>query len=407
MAVHEDYISNSGNVTIIFDDALDVADRLQFISILSAIEFSTSAGGLFQSNRTLTIVPGISNGWDQRDTIAFNRAEAESLEFHTLADGSIIPATVERIFTHEFVHAILRIPDLVGVDGLTLVVDNRLDGLRYIENLADPNSDYLGQTVRITNAIVSEVYGLNSRGHYLNGLGEDGGVGGDINSPIDQVIHGAQQSVRDLFINRVGSTNPDGSDSRDLIIGGEGNERIDAGGGFDFVFGGGGNDIIRGGAGSDTIEGGVGNDIISGGADGDTIEGGIGNDILLSGDATDLANITSLSPTQILAAMNDVSYDILIGGAGDDDFYSNGGDLLIGGAGVDQFYVGLGGEAPFLPLPPGPLGPGPFALPPAEETSSDPQAADPPPPPPVFGPQYTYILGSAGADEFHFEGLGA
>ena len=193
--------------------------------------------------------------------VGFNRTEAESLSYHSLTDGSIQKAGVARVFIHELIHAVLGYEDLVGIDGQPLELSNGdLDVAGFIANLADPNSDYLGQTVRLTNDIMSEVYSASPRGHYLNLKGEDKWVGKNIDSEIDQVIHGAQTATIDLVINRIGSTNVDGSASRDLIIGGAGNEQIFAGAGKDFIYGGGGDDVLSGGADTDFIHGGNGED---------------------------------------------------------------------------------------------------------------------------------------------------
>ena len=106
--------------------------------------------------------------------------------------------------------------------------------------------------------------------------------------------------------------------------------------GNDQLWGGKGNDVLYGGDGNDYLNGGEGNDLlqddgVSGVGPGDnTFDGGAGNDILRAGDGTDVL-------------FGGSGIDFLFGGGGNDALYGdddNEVDILVGGAGADDFYIG-------------------------------------------------------------------
>lgn len=148
-------------------------------------------------------------------------------------------------------------------------------------------------------------------------------------------------------------------DGNDFVNAGQGDDQVGTGDGDDRVFGGQGNDVISGGAGNDVIAGSggedhlfgdSGNDLVIGGLGPapDDVNGGAGHDLLVAGellngfaslvgDANDVALVALLANwnsshaggllTSFLAADDGVP-DLLVGGEGDDDFYSSLTDSL-------------------------------------------------------------------------------
>jgi Ca2+-binding RTX toxin-like protein len=142
---------------------------------------------------------------------------------------------------------------------------------------------------------------------------------------------------------------------RDMILAGTGN---------DVAFGGVGNDFINGEDGVDIVDGGPGNDYIIGGLGIDVLDGGNGDDILYGGapasvpsarmfsitydwdgitDTSSSSNSTIISPGFL--GSNDISSDLISGGAGDDQillgdgqnggYGGSGNDRILGGADID------------------------------------------------------------------------
>ncbi|WP_312167080.1 hypothetical protein [Phenylobacterium sp.] len=93
----------------------------------------------------------------------------------------------------------------------------------------------------------------------------------------------------------------------------------DAGG--EVIQGGDGGDTLQGGAGDDTLSGGAGDDSLMGGAGADRLYGGEGNDTLDGGTAPE------------------GRFDVLDGGAGDDQIHLTATTIAIGGAGADEFVL--------------------------------------------------------------------
>ena len=89
-----------------------------------------------------------------------------------------------------------------------------------------------------------------------------------------------------------------------------------------------GRDIVYGGDGNDFIYGGNGNDVLYGERGDDYLNGyGRGNDIVYGGDGND-----------IIDDVQDNRSDTLIGGLGNDQIFSDGGQVNAGG-GADYVYV--------------------------------------------------------------------
>jgi hypothetical protein len=132
----------------------------------------------------------------------------------------------------------------------------------------------------------------------------------------------------------------------DLVSGGLGNDRLYGGAGIDSLYGDEGDDVLAGGSGADTLVGRTGSDVIIGGSGADWLDGQDGNDLLLgrelslgtsaiANDTSDTALLALLNswsnaftPNLVVgyAGGNDNAVDVLIGGTGDDDFYTNTND---------------------------------------------------------------------------------
>lgn len=158
-----------------------------------------------------------------------------------------------------------------------------------------------------------------------------------------------------------------------------------SGGGNDTLNGGSGNDLLDAGTGNDTITGGPGNDTITGGAGNDQLYGGTGDDTFIfnevtsaesdfvaeySGQGTDTITFSSLSigvtlglntnsiqtahTNRTVQLNHNATFEILIGGSGDDTLFGNslantltgnaGNDSLIGDAGSDSLAGGTGDD---------------------------------------------------------------
>lgn len=101
-----------------------------------------------------------------------------------------------------------------------------------------------------------------------------------------------------------------------VIDAGSGDDQVWSGPGFDTVYGGEGNDMIVGGTGPDHLEGGNGNDRLLGQDGDDFLLGGNGLDEVDGGAGNDVLFGNELLPDY------DGKIDLLIGGTGNDLFYS-------------------------------------------------------------------------------------
>lgn len=89
-------------------------------------------------------------------------------------------------------------------------------------------------------------------------------------------------------------------------------------------------EVIKGGDGADTLQGGAGDDTISGGAGADSLMGGAGADHLYGGEGNDTLDGGGAPQGR---------FDILDGGAGDDQIHLSATTIAIGGAGADKFVI--------------------------------------------------------------------
>ncbi|GGH19481.1 hypothetical protein GCM10007036_22420 [Alsobacter metallidurans] len=200
----------------------------------------------------------------------------------------------------------------------------------------------------------------------LGGSGDDVLAGGEGNDSLS----GA--SGLDMLEGGGGADTLDGGDGDDILLAGEGQDivvgaagadRLFGGDGADNLDGGSGDDVIDGGAGDDTLAGGDGRDVLIGAAGADSIDGGKGDDVVIlrldgdhdtadGGDGLDTLDFSgaTVAVTVDLAhgrsssgsgSGNDdvvLSFEVVVGGSGDDLFIA--GELSVtleGGSGDDEF----------------------------------------------------------------------
>lgn len=134
-----------------------------------------------------------------------------------------------------------------------------------------------------------------------------------------------------------------GSSRAETIHGNQGDDSISGGAGNDRLFGGGGNDTIADGEGNDCVSAGDGDDLVQASADGadDRYEGDAGTDTLdysasAAGIIFDLETGTATGFE--IGQDSFVSFEQIVGGAGDDRFVLGAGpNILRGGDGDDTF----------------------------------------------------------------------
>ncbi|HAV4464771.1 putative Ig domain-containing protein [Acinetobacter baumannii] len=129
-----------------------------------------------------------------------------------------------------------------------------------------------------------------------------------------------------------------GSGSVDNLYGDENSDHLYGRGGDDYLYGGTGKDVVYGGAGRDYISGGDDDDKLIGGYEADVIYGGEGNDNITG----DLLNLFGTTAPPTSADSTRYGNDLIFGGKGEDQIWSNGGDDIIFG-GTDKDYID-GGE---------------------------------------------------------------
>ncbi|PRD40775.1 hypothetical protein C5748_25165 [Phyllobacterium phragmitis] len=164
----------------------------------------------------------------------------------------------------------------------------------------------------------------------------------------------------------------------DVLSGGAGDDTLDGGSGADTLYGDDGADTLDGGTGDDTLNGGAGNDVLFVSSGNDSYDGGAGFDILSfdrieAGHNTAGANagvrlmneapVASQMTDYTASAVNNVegvigsryndilytldAYQMVDGGAGNDEIYAAGESRAIvvaGGAGKDTIHSGLRGD---------------------------------------------------------------
>ncbi len=144
----------------------------------------------------------------------------------------------------------------------------------------------------------------------------EGGAG------VDQLLGGAGDDI---------ITDINGDDN---IKGQGGNDVINSGDGFDLILAGDGNDFTVGGEDANETFGGEGNDFIFAGDDADVVFGDAGDDWIEGGGQADLLQGDFGAPFQDSAHAGN---DVIIGGAGSDDYDSESGDdIMLADDGIER-----------------------------------------------------------------------
>jgi Ca2+-binding RTX toxin-like protein len=201
------------------------------------------------------------------------------------------------------------------------------------------------------NAVTPLVVRANpngSSGNYLHYTGEDHVVLGGTNLA-DTLIAGIGDDTiwgdggNDRIEGGGGVDQLIGGDGDDIITdlngddnikGGAGNDVVNSGDGFDLILLGDGNDFSVGGADINETFGGEGNDFIMGGDDADTVFGDGGDDWIEGGGQNDLLQGDFGAPFQ---DSRHVGNDVIIGGAGNDDYDAESGDdIMLADDGIER-----------------------------------------------------------------------
>lgn len=330
------------------DDALGSDGKLDIEFRLISGTTTTFVEKSYDANNVPTIV------------INLNPTDIDGLSTYLGFDGKVHDITFNRAITHELVHIITGFDD-AGLEDSTAIQNA----------LATPNSDFIGDTVRLTNLVMAEKFSEIDRAHYPfgvdievlnNPLPDSNFVINDFtmgdNVTFDAVFTTSQfdnlatQNLINKIGNSVASVDPNSGElstreTNDLIVTFDGQDTIFAGGGNDYIYSGQGPDLVYAGEGDDFINSGSGSgvDTLHGEGGDDRIIAGNGDDFIFGGDDDD--TIEGQDGGDFIEG-ND-GRDHLIGGEGNDtlDGTLNGieddkdGDYLVGGDGDDTFYIGL------------------------------------------------------------------
>ena len=264
------------------------------------------------------------------------------------------------------------------------------DGLQGLYGLNSANGQTLDATYWGTNAN-DTLSGSNANDTLDGAAGADllyGGQGDDIylvDTQSDLIFEGIAQgtdtaiantsfylydNIENLTLatgagNMFGSANAldntvTGNEGDNLLLGWDGNDTVAGNAGADILYGVEGNDSLSGGAGIDVLVGGNGLDTLDGGSESDALYGEDGNDALYGGTgfATDIlvgggGNDTLDGSASVASgqARNQGDYDLMDGGAGDDNYaVDTPADLTFeaAGGGTDTVIADINGGGYYL-----------------------------------------------------------
>jgi Ca2+-binding RTX toxin-like protein len=196
--------------------------------------------------------------------------------------------------------------------------------IRNNPNTVGPDTNYL----KFTGGEHVVLGGTEGNDILISSIGDDTvwGDGGNDRieggAGVDQLIGGAGDDI---------ITDINGDDN---IKGGTGNDVINSGDGFDLILGGDGNDFTVGGKDANETFGGQGNDYIYAGDDADVVFGDAGDDWIEGGGQNDLLQGDFGAPFQDSAHAGN---DIIMGGAGNDDYDAESGDdIMLADDGIER-----------------------------------------------------------------------
>ena len=216
----------------------------------------------------------------------------------------------------------------------------------------DPDTDYneTSLLVRLANGTIR----YNGDQHVVfNGVDQQVALGPNVN---DRII---SSEGDDTLRGNGGNDVLEGGSGNDNPIGGEGDDILTDIFGDDVMKGGPGNDAIFGGPGFDLLQGNANDDYIIAGNDTSEVFGGAGDDVIYTGDGglesfagagddwieggPQLDLLVGDENNQFQDDANQ-GHDVIIGGKGDDDYDSEGGDdVMVGDVlGTERFEGMLG-----------------------------------------------------------------
>ena len=292
--------------------------------------------------------------------------------------GSMLGSTFTYVFEHQ-------LENLQNADRFYYL--ERLDGLNLLVQL-EANS--FAELISRNTTLDSPAADVFSRADFLfnvANLGATGAVPDDPTTPQNEsavlsrmadgtirfagpehVIWNGSDSRGDRIWSSEGDDTLRGNGGNDIMEGGAGNDNHLGGEGDDILTdtfgddvmkGGPGNDAISGGPGLDLLQGNAGKDFIIAGNDNSEIFGGQGDDVIYTGDGAtesfggagddwleggNQLNLLVGDENNQFQDDPNQGHDVIIGGRGDDDFDSEGGDdiMVAGVLGTDRLEGMLG-----------------------------------------------------------------
>ncbi|OWV75009.1 hypothetical protein ATY76_24695 [Rhizobium sp. R339] len=282
------------------DDVQTIRDAVTFWYTNSS-NAQTIFDFLVSQNRTLEFIPDEQTRADRGEfKVYYNPGEFDE-KYYISSDGTFSEYTLEKGLMHEIIHAVSGASD--GV----LLASGPFKGTP--ANLTTPYYDYVGDTVRIENAIYLDAYGAQAkdRASYYSTLYKfevEQQLDTDLQHSLTDGHHVGLVLEDQLPFNHPGANKIDTSERTDdvLLMGMSGSDQIRAGTG---------NDYLYGGTLDDTLIGGIGADKLYGNAD---------NDILIGGNWSQPSSLETLDLTADHREWNDHAGDILSGGKGNDTY---------------------------------------------------------------------------------------
>ncbi|MHA7274469.1 peroxidase family protein [Arthrobacter sp. TMT4-20] len=252
-----------------------------------------------------------------------NRNLGNSL-FHALEANSLSQIVDRNTETYNLQH------DLFAAPQITFDLSNP-------SAAANAGMTFINGQARFTAGDHVSIHGTVGDDNIRAGIGDDSIWGGAGNDRIEG------DDGNDTIMGGDGDDILTDLNGDDRIQGEAGNDAINGGPGIDLLFGGSGKDVIYGGQDNSTIFGGIDDDFIRGSTGPDVITGNEGSDWIEGGPGHDL-----MSGDNSNTMMNDPNlwhggHDVLIGGTGNNDHDSEGGDdIMVAGAGTERFGGMLG-----------------------------------------------------------------
>ena len=283
--------------------------------------------------------------------------------------GGLLGSTFNAVFE-------LQLENLQNADRFYYL--ERLDGLNLLAQLEGNSfAELIARNTTAGSSFGADIFSRPDLVFNLANLGTEGAIPDDLSTPDDESLMTDLIRLPDgtfryfgpahvIWNGRDANLQPDrviSSEGDDTLRGANGDDRMEGGAGNDQFLGGEGDDILVDSFGEDVIKGGPGNDVISGGAgpfdllqgnqgsdyivggtDVTETFGGPGDDVIYTGDGPteafgDTGNDWMEGGPQLDLLVGDSNnqfqddptggHDVIIGGKGDDDYDSEGGDDIM------------------------------------------------------------------------------